>query len=173
MYREFSKKWKCEHTNKLYKHNPEFVLENETYKLFWDFETQTDRLISARRLDIVIVNKEKKRTFRIVDIAVPADHRVKLKENEKKKKKNLDLARELKKLRNINVTVIPIVIGAFGTVAKGLVQGLEDVEKRGRAETIQTTALFKIGQNTEKSPGGLKTLAVTQTPVSNHHLTLV
>ena len=98
---------------------------------------------------------------------------VKLKENEKKKKKNLDLARELKKLRNINVTVIPIVIGAFGTVAKGLVQGLEDVEKRGRAETIQTTALFKIGQNTEKSPGGLKTLAVTQTPVSNHHLTLV
>ena len=40
---EFSKKWKCEHTNKLYKHNPEFVLENETYKLFWDFETQTDR----------------------------------------------------------------------------------------------------------------------------------
>ena len=37
-----------------------------------------------------------KKTCRIVDVAVPADHRVKLKENEKKDK-YLDLARELKK----------------------------------------------------------------------------
>ena len=40
--------------------------------------------------------KEKKRTCQIVDFAVPADHRVKLKESEKKDK-YLDLAREQKK----------------------------------------------------------------------------
>ena len=46
-----------------------------------------------------------------------ADHRIKLKEYQKKDK-YLDLARELKKLWNMKVTIIPIVIGAFGTVSK-------------------------------------------------------
>ena len=56
-------------------HNPESVLENETHKLFCEFQIQTDQLISARRPDIVII-KKKKRTFRIVDFAVPAYRRV-------------------------------------------------------------------------------------------------
>ena len=54
-----------------------------------------------------------------MDFAVPADHRIKLKENEKKDK-YLNFARELKKLWNMKVTIIPIVIGAFGTVTEGL-----------------------------------------------------
>ena len=62
--------------------NPESSLENEMHKLLWDFEIQMDHLISAKRLDLVIINK-KKRTCRIVDFAVPGDPRVKLKENEK------------------------------------------------------------------------------------------
>ena len=56
--------------------------------------------------------QQKKRTDKIVDFAVPADHRIKLKECEKKDK-YLDLARELKKLWNMQVTIIPIIIGAF------------------------------------------------------------
>ena len=40
---------------------------------------------------------------------------MKLKENEKMDK-YLDLARELKKLLNMSVKVIPIVVGALGTV---------------------------------------------------------
>ena len=51
--------------------------------------------ISARRPDLIIINK-KKRTCIIVDFAVPADHRIKLKECEKKDK-YLDLARVLRK----------------------------------------------------------------------------
>ena len=74
--------------------------------------------------------------------AVPADHRVKLKEFEKKDKYS-DLARELKKLCNMQVTITPIVIGAFGTVTKGLLKGLEDLEVGGRVETVQTTALLR------------------------------
>ena len=41
----------------------------------------------------------------------------------------------------MKVTVIPIVIGALGTVTIGLVQGLEVFEIKGRVETIQTTLL--------------------------------
>ena len=82
--------------------------------------------------------QKKKRTCKIVDFAVLAGHIIKLKECEKKDK-YLDLARELKKLWNMQVTIIPIVIGAFGTVSKGLLKGLEDLEFGGRMETIQTT----------------------------------
>ena len=40
------------------------------------------------------------------------------------------LAKELK-IMNMKVTVIPMVIGALGTVTNGLVQELEDLEIRG------------------------------------------
>ena len=43
----------------------------------------------------------------------------------------------------MKVTIIPIVIGAFGTVTKGLLKGLEDLEVGGKVETIQTTALLR------------------------------
>ena len=51
----------------------------------------------------------------------------------------------LKKLWD-KVTIIPIVIGAFGTVTKGLLKGLEDLEVGGRVETIQTTALLRTAR---------------------------
>ena len=54
-----------------------------------------------------------------MDFAVPADHRIKLKESEKNDK-YIDFVKELKKLWNMKVTIIPIVIGAFCTVNKGL-----------------------------------------------------
>ena len=60
-------------------------------------------------------NQPKTRTCRIVDFAVPADQIVKLKESEKKDK-YVHLARELKKLWNMKVTVIPIVTDALHTV---------------------------------------------------------
>ena len=67
--------------------------------------------------------------------------------------------------------IIPIVIGAFGIVTKGLLKGLEDLEVVGRVETIY--CIIENGQNTEKSPGDLRRLAVTQTPVKDHQLMLM
>ena len=138
---ELCKKLKFDHSNKWYMHNPESVLANDTHKLQWDFEIRTDHQISARRLDLIIINKNEK-TCKIADFAVPADYRVKPKECEKRDK-HLDLARELKKLWNMKVTIIPIVLGALGTVTTGKIQGLEDLEITGRVETVQTTALLR------------------------------
>ena len=105
-----------------------------------------DLLISARRPDLIIIKKKKKKkTCKIVDFAIPADHRVKLKESEKKDK-YLDLAWELKKPWNMKVTIIPLTIGAFGTVTKGLLKGLEDLEIRGRVETIRTSTLLRTAR---------------------------
>ena len=102
-------------------------------------------LIPARRPDLLIINKKKKKICKIVDFAVPADRRLILKESEKKDK-YLDLARELKKLWNMKVAIVPIVIDAFGTITKGLLKGLEDLEIGGRVETIQTTALLRTAR---------------------------
>ena len=41
----------------------------------------------------------------------------------------------------MKVTIILIVIGAFGAETKRLLKGLEDLEVGGRVETIQTTLL--------------------------------
>ena len=59
IHRELCKKFKFDHTNKWYMHNSESVIENETHKFPRDFEIQTDHLISARRPDLMIVNKKK------------------------------------------------------------------------------------------------------------------
>ena len=108
-------------------HNPESVQENEMHKLLWDFEIQTNHLISARRPDLVIINNNKN----------------KKKEKESKKKdKYRDLARELKKLWSMKLMVISVVIGALCTVIKGLVKGLEDLKIRGGVKTIQAKALL-------------------------------
>ena len=92
---EMCKKFQFDRTNKWYMHNLAAVLENDTQKLPRGFDIQTDHLILASKPDLTIIYN-KKRTCKIVDFAVPADHRIKLKESEKKDK-YLDLARELKK----------------------------------------------------------------------------
>ena len=63
--------------------------------------------------------------------------------NVKRRTSTSTLLGNWKKLWNMKVTVIPIVIGAFGTVTKGLLKGLDDLEVRERMETIQTTVLFR------------------------------
>ena len=80
---QIDKKFNFDHTNKWYMYNPEYVQENETHKRLWYFEIKTDHKNSAGRPDLIIINKnkkERKKTRRIVDFAVPADHRIKLKE---------------------------------------------------------------------------------------------
>ena len=58
---EMCKKFKFDHTNKWYMHNPASVLENAKHKLLWDFNIQTDHLIPARRPDLIIINRKKKK----------------------------------------------------------------------------------------------------------------
>ena len=122
-------------------HNPAPVLENDTHKLLWDFDIHTDHLISDRRPEFIIINKKKK-ICKIVDFDV---NRINLKECTKKSK-YLDVARELKKLWNMKLTIVPIVIGAVSTITKGLLKGLEDLEFGGRVETIQIKGLLRTAR---------------------------
>ena len=77
-----------------------------------------------------------------MDFTILSNHGVKLKESEKRDE-YVDLVRKLKKLWNMKMTVISVVIGVLSTVTRGLVQGVEELEIRGRLETIQTAALLR------------------------------
>ena len=70
---------------------PESIPENELHKILWDFQIQTNHLIPARRPDQMIIKKTKnknkqtsKQTKR--ELAVQVDHRVKIKESDKRDK---------------------------------------------------------------------------------------
>ena len=73
----------------------------------------------------------------------------------------------------MKVTVTPIVIGAFRTVTKGLLKGLDDLEAEGTSGDDLNYSIVENGQNTEKSPGDLRRFVVTQTPAKDHQLTLM
>ena len=65
----------------------------------------------------------------------------------KRKDKYLDLARELeKKLWNMKVTIMPIVISTLGTIIKGLVQGLGGLENK-TSGVHSNDSIVEISQN--------------------------
>ena len=59
IHREMWRKFQFDHTNKWYLLNPAPVLENDTHKLLWDFNIQTDHLIPIRRPDLIIIIKKR------------------------------------------------------------------------------------------------------------------
>ena len=130
---ECSEKW--------YEHAPEGVVENDDVKLLWDMNIQCDNVIEARRPDLVLVEK-KEHTGIIIDITVPADANVAEKEKNKVEKYQ-DLKRELKRLWKLKkVDVVPVAIGALGSVTKGFEKWIEKLGIHCSLGVLQKTALL-------------------------------
>ena len=81
-----------------------------------DFSIQTDHVIEAQRLDLVVVNKKRK-TRKIINFAVPRDSRIDEKEKEKIEKYQ-GLRRELHKIWDVMLKIIPLVAGSLGAIHK-------------------------------------------------------
>ena len=90
------KKFLLECNDKWYEHVPDSVLENGGFKTLWNFSIQTDKVIEHRRPDIVFIDKIAKSCL-IIDIAIPGDQNIMVKEQEKIDKYQ-DLRIELGKL---------------------------------------------------------------------------
>ena len=164
------KKFKFDHPNKWYIHNSAPVLEKETHKLLSDFDIHTDHLISARRPDLIIINN--KRICKIVHFAVAADHRIKLKECEKKDK-YLDLGSELKKTMEHEGGDCTNCNWCFWHSNEKIIKGPGGLGIWWTSRDHPNDSIIENGQNPEKSPGDLRRLAVTQTPMKNNQLTLM
>ena len=116
--------------------------------------------------------EKKKRIYKIIDSAVPGDYTIKLKEREKKYK-YLYLARELKNSvehAGENYTNCNWCFWYSNLRIKKGTGGLGSWRTSGEHPNY---GIIENGQNTEKSPGDLWRLAVTQPPVKNHQLTLI
>ena len=119
IHSELCQRLKTDHTDKWYIHKPESVQENETCNILRNIGIQTAHSVLASRSHLAFITKKKTTTCHLVDFVVPADHKPKMKENEERDK-YLDLVGELKKLLNMKMTVIPIIVSMLGSVPKGL-----------------------------------------------------
>ena len=68
--------------------------------------------------------------------------------------------------------VIPTVVNTLGVIAKRISKETGGLGNKRTIRDHPDTSTIKISQNTEKSPGDLRRLAVTQPPVRNHQLML-
>ena len=112
----------------------------EKAKILWDMSIQTDHVITAGRPDIVVKDKMMDHTW-LIDVVVPGDGRIKEKEVEKIDKYQ-DLARELRKVWNTTVTVVPIVIGALGAVVNVAEELIKLNIERKEIPKVQFAALL-------------------------------
>ena len=134
-----------------------------------------DHLISARRRNLVLIYRK---TVSIVWWILPCQRIIEwiltISKNKKIKKmeKWLNFVRELATLWNVNVTVIPVVIGALGMVPKR-VEERRGIWNQTKNRAHSYYSIFEMGQNIEKSPGEQRRLPVTQIPVRDQQLTLM
>ena len=122
-------------------HKPEFVSENVTHRFLWALRHK--QITKCWSEDQMFINKKEGACHQL-DFSIAVGSRVKGKKKKKKKiVKYPDIARERKKLLNIKVTMVRIVIGINRTVLKGLEKRLAELEISRRIEKLLTTALFK------------------------------
>ena len=128
--------------NKCYSHVPNVVTETDNGKvtIYWDKPMKTDRKVSYNWPDVVVIDREKN-TWYIVDFAIPMDHYVKEKEEEKIGK-YMDLAGEVRRQFRGKTVIAPIVLGALGTVAAKLSKLLGKLEIDDVIGSLQTAVLI-------------------------------
>ena len=130
-------------TDKWYQHTPETVIHNKDNNLtkMWDMPVNTDgTAITANRPDITVKDSVNS-TCKLIDITVPSDRNIALKEIEKKSKYK-DLELEIQRMWHMKTIVIPVVVGALGTVKKGMIENIEKVSKRANVTELQKICML-------------------------------
>ena len=129
-------------TDKWYQHTPETVIHNKDNNLtiMWDMPVNTDRAITANRPDIIVKDSVNS-TCKLIDMTVPSVRNIALKESEKKSKYK-DLELEIQRMWHMKTIVIPVVVGALGTVKKGMIENIEKVSKRANVTEIQKICML-------------------------------
>ena len=125
---------------KWYDHDPESVTENDRCTILWDFAINTDRRIPANRPDIIIKDKLQKKCY-LIDMSVPRDSNIVAKEYEKRSKYK-DLEIEIQRMWKMKTIVLPIVVGALGTMTKDFDKYLLEIPAEVTSKQIQKIALL-------------------------------
>ena len=122
--------------DKWYKHKPESVTHNKI-TIMWDMPVNTDRTITANRPDIIIKDSVNS-TCKLI---IPSERNIALKEIEKKSKYK-DLELEIQRMWQMKTEVIPVVVGALGTIKKGMIENIKRVSERANVTETQKISML-------------------------------
>ena len=146
-------------------------------KLQWDFKVQTDHLISARRPNLVKINLKKilKNGKRELTELCTLLSWLTTEYNWKKVKRKISTSTLLgnwKTVEHESDGGTNCNRGSWYSHQR-IHTGTGGLGNNRPSGEQSNYSIVEISQNTEKSPGDLRRLAVTQTPVRNHRLKLV
>jgi hypothetical protein len=127
--------------NKNYSTNfPTIIIIIITIIILWNQQVQTDRTIPNNKPDIIIRDNEK-RTRILIDAVISGDRNVIKKEAEKiLKYKNLTT--EIQRMWNVKTKVIPVIIGATGTILKSFRKYVSNIPGNHEVKELQKTAIL-------------------------------
>jgi len=125
-----------------YEHVPKSVETSQGGKvtLLWDQQVQTDRTIPNNKPDIIIRDNEK-RTCLLIEVAISGERNVIKKEAEKiLKYKALTIV--IQRMWNVKTKVIPVIIGATGTISESFRKYVSNIPGKHKVKKIQKTAIL-------------------------------
>ena len=111
----------------MYSHVPNVVMETGNRKVSYNIP------------DVVVIDREEK-TWYIVDFAISMDHHVK--EKKEKVDKYIDLAAEVRRQFRVKIVIVPIALGALGTIPAKLSESLKILEIEDVIGSLQTDILI-------------------------------
>jgi len=125
-----------------YEHVPKSVETSQGGKvtILWDQLVQTDRTIPNNKADIIIHDNEKG-TCMLIDVAISGDRNVIKKEAEKILKYK-DFTTEIQRTWNVKTKVIPVIIGATGTISKLFRKYMSNIPGKHEVKELQKTAIL-------------------------------
>ena len=96
--------------------------------ILWNQQVQTDRTIPNNKPDTIIRYNEKG-TYMLIDVAISGDRNV-IKNEAEKILKYKDLTIEIQRMWNVKTKVIPVIIGATGTISKSLRKYVSNIQRK-------------------------------------------
>ena len=106
----------------------------------WNQQVRTDRTTSNNK-PVIIIRDNEKGTCMLIDVAISGDRNVVKKEAEKILKCK-DLTTEIQRMWNAKTKVIPVIIGATGTLSKSFRKYVSNVPGKHEVKELQKTAIL-------------------------------
>lgn len=139
-----------------YTYDPVNVLENASFKLYWNRSILTDKTVLANRPDITLVNKLSKTTY-LIDIAIPNSHNLQSMWNEKLTKYK-PLADEIKNIwKQDEVYIVPLVLSSTALIPRKLHHSLQRLQlhpltyiQLQKSVILDTTAIVRSHLNIQQ-----------------------
>jgi hypothetical protein len=125
-----------------YEHVPKSVetIQGGKVIIMWNQQVHTDRTIPNNKPDIIISDNEKG-TCMSIDVAISGDRNVIKKEAEKVLKYK-ELAIEIQCIWNVKKKVVPVIIGATGTISKSFRKYMSNIPGKHEVKELQETAIL-------------------------------